>query len=104
MTVRINALAAIAAACLSYTSPAVAQERVPVTARVTIADLDLARATGRATLHARIHRAAMAACAIGAPGLAGISDAARCRSEMERDGSAQIAARTANNVQVAIAR
>ncbi len=104
MSVGFNALAAIAAACLAFAVPAVAQDRVPVTARVMIADLDLLQPAGQAALRTRIHRAAMAACATEMPGLAGASDAARCRREMEQDGTAQIAARVSESVQVATAR
>ncbi len=104
MSVRVNVLAAFAAACLSYAAPAVAQERVPVIARVSIADLDLAHAAGMATLRSRIARAAWAKCDSQLAGPAGQSDAARCRHEMEQDGIAQIAARGVGEVQVAAAR
>jgi UrcA family protein len=104
MTIRFNALAAIAVACLAYAAPAAAQDRVPVTARVMIADLDLAHPAGQAALKARIHHAAIAACASDMPGLVEASDVARCRREMEQDGTAQIAARVSRNVEVAAAR
>jgi UrcA family protein len=104
MTIRLNALAAIALACLSCAAPAGAQERMKVTARVRIADLDLATAAGRATLKARIHNAALANCVSQVAAPAGPADEARCRREMEQDGDAQIAARMNDAVQVATAR
>jgi UrcA family protein len=77
---------------------------MPVTARVKIADLDLASAAGQATLKTRIHRAALATCTSALPAAAGQADEARCRHEMEQDGGAQLAARLADAVQVATAR
>ncbi|KQM66583.1 MULTISPECIES: UrcA family protein [unclassified Sphingomonas] len=100
MTIRLIALAATAAACLS--SVAHAEVREPVTARVSIAGLNLASAEGRRTLDARIDRAAMRMCQSQMSGLRRIADEQRCRKEMHRDAEVRVAQLTP--VKVASAR
>ena len=89
MTNRLIVLAAAVAACLS--SAAHAEQREPVTARVSIAGLDLGTAEGRRILDARIDRAAIGACRSRAFGLRGVADEGRCRREMHRDAQVRIA-------------
>ena len=92
MTIRFLALAATAAACLS--SAARAEEREPVSARVSVAGLDLASVEGRRILDARIDRAALHVCRSRAIGLLGRADELRCRTEMRRDAQVRVAQRT----------
>jgi len=89
MTIRLIALAATAAACLS--SVAHAQEREPVSARVSVAGLDLASVEGRRILDARIDRAARHVCRSHTIGLRGRADELRCRGEMHRDAQVRVA-------------
>ncbi len=89
MTVRFVALAAAAAACLS--SAVQAEQREPVSARVSVAGLDLASIEGRRILDARIDRAALRVCQSGAIGLLGRQDELRCWTEMRRDAQVRLA-------------
>ncbi|MGN5374557.1 UrcA family protein [Sphingomonas hankookensis] len=89
MTIRLIALAATAAACLSPVAHA--EERERVTVRVSYAGLDLASVEGRRILDARIDRAAFNACQSRATGLLRISDERRCRAEMRSDAQVRLA-------------
>ncbi|MEH3039759.1 MAG: UrcA family protein [Sphingomonas paucimobilis] len=89
MTNRLIVLAATAVACLS--SAGHAQEREPVSARVSVAGLDLASVEGRRILDARIDRASLHACQSRAIGLRGRADELRCRGEMRRDAQVRVA-------------
>ena len=89
MTIRLIVVAATAAACLS--SVAHAQQREPVSARVSVAGLDLASVEGRRILDARIDRAAMRACRSHATGLLQVADEQRCRKEMRGDAQVRVA-------------
>lgn len=89
MTTRLVAIAATLAACLS--SAAHADVREPVTARVSVAGLDLASAEGRRILDARIDRAAQRVCRSRLLGLRGTADEQRCREEMHRDAQVRVA-------------
>ncbi|KQM28141.1 hypothetical protein ASE57_07525 [Sphingomonas sp. Leaf11] len=89
MTIRFLALAATAAACLS--SAAHAELREPVTARVSVAGLDLASSEGRRLLDARIDAAAQRGCQSQLTGLRRVTDERRCREEMHRDAQVRIA-------------
>ena len=89
MTIRFIAIAATVVACLS--SVAHAEQREPVSARVSVAGLDLATVEGRRVLDARIDRAALNACRSRATGLLRIADEQRCRGEMHRDAQVRVA-------------
>ncbi|MDJ0275683.1 UrcA family protein [Sphingomonas sp. 2R-10] len=89
MTIRLIALAATVAACLSPVAHA--EEREPVTVRVSYAGLDLATVEGRRTLDSRIDRAARGACRSRVPGFRGQSDERRCRTEMASDAQVRVA-------------
>lgn len=89
MTNRLIVLAATAAVCLS--SAAHAQQRELVSARVSVAGLDLASSEGRRILDARIDRAAIHACQSRMSGLHRIADEQRCRKEMRRDAQVRVA-------------
>jgi UrcA family protein len=86
MTIRLNALAAIAFACLS--SAALADE--PVQMRVSTRGLHLDNAAGLAALSRRIHISAMMACDGGIDLQSQIA-ARACRADLERVGAARIA-------------
>lgn len=88
MTFRLVALAATAFACLSS---AHAQQREPVTARVSYAGLDLAKIEDRRILDARIDRAALRVCRSHAIGLQRTTDERRCRNEMRSDAQIRVA-------------
>lgn len=89
MSIRLIVVAATAAACLS--SVADAQEREPVSVRVSVAGLDLASIEGRRILDARIDRAALNACQSRATGLLRVADEQRCRKEMRGDAQVRVA-------------
>ncbi len=89
MTIRLIALAATAVACLS--SVVHAEEREPVTVRVSYAGLNLASVEGRRMLDARIDRAALGACHSRANGLRRLNDERRCRTEMRSDAQVRLA-------------
>lgn len=89
MTIRLIALAATAAACLS--SVAHAEEREPVSVRVSYAGLDLSSIDGRRILDARIDRAALNACHSRVMGLRRLNDERRCRAEMRGDAQVRMA-------------
>ena len=89
MTIRLIAVAATLAACLS--SAADAQPREPVSVRVSVAGLDLGSAEGRRILDARIDRAAIGACRSAAMGLRRTIDEQRCRKEMHSDAQVRVA-------------
>ncbi|MFD1036451.1 UrcA family protein [Sphingomonas hankookensis] len=89
MTIRFIALAASAAACLS--SVAHAEEREPVSVRVSYAGLNLASVEGRRILDARIDRAALHACQSRIMGLRRLNDERRCRNEMRSDAQVRMA-------------
>ena len=86
---RTAAYAAIAAACLAH--PAVAQDRMPVTARVRYSDLNLGTAEGRAALRSRISGVASALCPDMAGTLEQKMDSQHCRGEVMKDGDQQVA-------------
>ncbi|WP_242416721.1 UrcA family protein [Sphingomonas panni] len=89
MTVRFVVFTATATACLS--SVAQAQQREPVSARVSVAGIDLASVEGRHILDARIDRAALRVCQSRAIGLLGRQDELRCRTEMRNDAQVRLA-------------
>lgn len=89
MTIRFLAVAATAIACLS--SAAYAQQREPVSARVSVAGLNLATVEGRRALDARIDRAALNACQSRAIGMLRFTDEQRCRKEMHSDAQVRVA-------------
>ncbi len=106
---RFNALAAIAVACLSSVTPAFAQQRTPVTVRVSSAGLDMSKPESMARLRTRLRTSVRAACDTDSRDLMIIADSTRCVAEMQRDGDAQLAAlsragvRTASNTDTVIA-
>lgn len=100
MTIRFLAVAATVVACMP--PAANAQQREPVSARVSVAGLNLATAEGRRALDARIDRAALNACQSRAIGLLGRQDELRCRTEMRNDATVRLAQLTP--VKVASAR
>lgn len=90
--IALNCLRGAAVAiCLAVSVTAGAQDRVPVTARVGYADLDLATVPGQAAFKQRIHRAASETCVSVAVGLYAAIDRSRCMREMERDGDTRLA-------------
>lgn len=89
MTTRLIAFAATIAACLSFSAQA--QQREPVSARVSVAGLNLASVDGRRVLDARIDRAAQHVCQSRALGLLRVADERRCRAEMRRDAQVRVA-------------
>ena len=89
IAIRHVAMAAIACVCLA--SSVVAQDRDPVITHVRYTDLNLSSEAGRSALKARIHNAAEFACPTMGNTLADKGDAARCRSEMIKDGQMQAA-------------
>jgi UrcA family protein len=88
------AAAAIFALCALSPVQAGAQTRVPVSARIAIADLNLAHPAGRASLERRLNAAARRACGTIAPGVHDRSDTQRCYREMMADGRQQLARRS----------
>lgn len=86
---------AAAIICVVASTAASAQEREPVRAGVTYADLNLATAEGQAAFKSRVHRVALLACDSGEAGLGMATDRSRCMSEMEHDGEIGLAAITA---------
>lgn len=89
IVIRHVAMAAIA--CMCPVSSVAAQDRTPVTTHVRYADLNLSNEAGRSALKARIRGAAEIACPDMGTSLADKVEAARCRSEMIRDGQMQAA-------------
>lgn len=71
---------------------AAAQTRVPVTARIETADLNLSDPAGRASLQRRLATAARHACGQDKARWHELADAQRCYREMMADGSRKIAA------------
>lgn len=69
-----------------------AQVREPVSIKVRHADLDLHRPDHRATLDARIRRAAAIACGPMTNDLAQNEGVTRCRAEMQADAAVKVAA------------
>ena len=86
------ATAAILAVLALSPVSAIAQTRVPVTARIETADLDLSRPAGRASLNRRLATAARRACGHGNIHWQDLADAQRCYREMMADGTRKIAA------------
>lgn len=96
------ASAAIVGACLISAGASATPNREPVTVRVRHADLNLKSDTGRSAFQHRLRAAIKSACAPRDAGLAGLSDARQCRSEMTEDARVQTAAMIArDDVQLA---
>ncbi|UAK23611.1 UrcA family protein [Sphingomonas nostoxanthinifaciens] len=86
------AFAGAAFAAAAFAMPAFAQDRMPVTARVRVADIDLSSPTSRALLIARVHRVAAIACRAETPALREATDRDRCLREMEASSRIQLPA------------
>lgn len=88
------AAAAIFALCALSPVQAGAQTRVPVSARIAIADLNLAHSAGRASLERRLTAAARSACGTITASVHDRSDTQRCYRETMTDGRQQLARRS----------
>ncbi len=102
MIVRTAAILAAAVSCLSSAAHA-ETAREPVSARVSVAGLDLSSVEGRRLLDRRIDAAIRAACTSHATGHRGFADTRRCRAEMRGDAQVRVA-RLVRPVEVAVAR
>jgi UrcA family protein len=78
-----------------------AQRRMPVSVRVNVADLNLGRPAGRASLQRRLAAAARGACGVPGASTRDAGDARRCYREMMADGMQQVALRTGDRVELA---
>lgn len=87
------AFAATLMLALFPTLAAAEADRVPLTARVAIRDLDLATAAGQRHFRERVRRAAAMACG-NAADLRERSDVLRCQAEMRDDAQVRLAALT----------
>lgn len=88
--------AALAATLTLALAPLHAQtqaNRVPVTAHITVRDLDLGNAAGRKAFELRVRRAAATHCG-AATGLHMRFDILRCRAEMRENAKVRLAALT----------
>lgn len=92
MTYRNIAAAMAAFACLP--AAAHAETRDPVTAKVSLAGIDLNSVEGRRIFDARLIRAARHACVSRAAGFRAIRDSQQCEAEMRRDADVRVAALT----------
>lgn len=99
MTYRLNALAAIAFACLSSATPALADG--PISMNVSTRGLRLDSAAGLTELGRRIHVSAGLACDRGTSDLASQIEARACVADLERAGAARIAELARPDVMVA---
>lgn len=91
------ACAAIVGACLFSTSVTAAPLRDPVTARVSLAGVDLTSESGRTAFQHRLRAAISTACAPRTGGLDAFGDSQQCRREMIKDASVQVAALLGRN-------
>lgn len=85
------ALAATLTFCLSPTTATADADRVPLTARIAVRDLDLASRVGQRQFRRRVDHAAASTCGVGMS-IRERLDVLRCHTEMRRDAQIRLAA------------